>query len=296
MLPKHWGGAMPRSTHPPLKLSDALPAFTGFTLASAVVAFVATGLVATARFGRPSSTDALAIPFGAVFAVVAGLVGCAVGFLALGVMRLFHLREPEPAKLGAWLVGIYVVVVLAAAGSAFGLVLTGERTAAPRVLADAGQVRTVPLPVAGAPARKVALLYSLPFPEQPSHVELDSLAPTVSVAGDRVIVRERRSGAVRSIAAPGLDYVAEVHGSVLHDSRGRRYLVLVISGRATGHRALFVVLTPGLDVLYEERLVLPWRDTPLEIRHDPALGTEVAVLCPSCARPKAFAIGLRTGP
>jgi hypothetical protein len=287
---------MPEPTRPQLKLSDALPAFTGFTLASAVVAFVVTGLVANSRFGRPSSTDALVIPFGAVLAVVAGLVGFAVGFLAWGAVRLFHLREPEPAKLGAWLVGIYAIVVLAAAGSALTLVLTGERQAAPRVLADAGQVRTVPVPVAGAPVRRVVLLYSLPLPTQPSHVELDSLAPTVSVAGDRVIVRERRSGAARSIAAPGLDYVAEVHGSVLHDRQARRYLVLVISGRATGHRAILAILTPGLDVLYQERLELPWRDTPLEIRYDSAAGTEVAVLCPSCARPKAFAIGLRTGP
>lgn len=92
--------------------------------------------------------------------------------------------------------------------------------------------------------------------------------------------------------------MTEVHGSTLHDRSGGSFLVLVVTGRASGRRALLVVLSRTWAVIYEERLERAWRgdSVPLQIRYDAGIGSEVAVVCPSCQRPRAIAIKFATQP
>lgn len=117
-----------------IEVPESLPGFAAITLASGAVAFFAAGVISDTVFGRPSSTEALVIPFGAFYATIAGLAGYVGGIVVRTLWRLLRLRETPPARAGAWLLGGYASVVLAGAGAGVGVVLIGELQAKPRVL------------------------------------------------------------------------------------------------------------------------------------------------------------------
>ncbi len=103
-------------------LLELLPAFLALTLGSGVVALVAAVLIADLASGHPSSTGALAIPFGAMLALVAAAAGWAVGAIGAAAWRSSARRPVPAATARPWLVGVYVGIVAAAA--TFGFVAT----------------------------------------------------------------------------------------------------------------------------------------------------------------------------
>jgi hypothetical protein len=65
---------------------------------------------------------------------------------------------------------------------------------------------------------------------------------------------------------------------------GPPLLAVVISGRATGRRAIIAVIDENYKVVFEEQVQRFWelRDTPIEIRVRPAAADEYFVVGPRC--------------
>jgi hypothetical protein len=83
-----------------------------------------------------------------------------------------------------------------------------------------------------------------------------------------------------------LDYVTRIDAAELNATNGDAWLVVVVSGRATGRRSTVAVLSPDYEKVYEERVERFWNlPSPLEIHFDAVRRQEVAVIGPCCSLP-----------
>lgn len=106
-------------------------------------------------------------------------------------------------------------------------------------------------------------------------------------------LRDRASSHQVVVSITALNYITSVHAvPVTLAQHAQPGLAVIMTGRATGGRALLIVLGPDYEVLLEERLVRFWdlESLPLEVRTDLTSGDEAIVVGPGCAE----SFGLRS--
>jgi hypothetical protein len=87
------------------------------------------------------------------------------------------------------------------------------------------------------------------------------------------------------ISTSALDYITKIDAVPLFTkTENEPLLAVVISGRATGRRAVVLVIAPDYDTVLEERLYRFWEldQTALEIRKEQLTGSENIVIGPGC--------------
>jgi len=223
------------------------------------------------------ATALAAMALGAETLMFVGLGGLVVGIALFAGWQKAVGPETEPRRARFWLLALYLGVVVAASAVGVTLALVGEAGAKPEVLIDKGLLQAVPAPSPTTAVRK-AVRYDCS--NAPQSLEWGRKSTELLVSRKAVTIRDRRSKATTSISIEGLDYVTRVHTTFLDGSPGEDpFLVLVVSGRATGHRAILAVLSPAHEVIHEERIERTWPTdwTPLEVRLDDD-SAEVAVL------------------
>jgi hypothetical protein len=257
-------------------LPDDLPLFGALLFGLSLVVFGYTGMYTEMAIGRPSSTAGIAfffIPIWGVFAAAAGLV---LGFIVRAVWR--RLTELERRT---WILpAILSCAVVASAGAgAFG-VIRYEREAQPAVRVASGLLIREFRGDLGKAARSSTTLYD--SDGKSAGISWARNDSELRLTDDRVIFRDTVSGKQAEFSNSALDYVTRVDAVSLSAPRGRALLAIVISGRATGRRAIVAVIDDSYGVVFEERVERFWglAETPLEIREAASAAGEYVVVAP----------------
>ena len=170
------------------------------------------------------------------------------------------------SRIGAGFVGVCAVPLF-------------ESGAKPRIIINKGLLQNVPVPSKGTSVNKATRLYESAATLHA--LEWGNNKTETIISGVHVTLRDQRSEAKFEISAKGLDYVTSVDAVPLTSTKDvNPFLVVVITGRATGHRALIIVLSSSYEVIYSERLDRDWPIDvkPLEVLYDPDIASEVGVL------------------
>ena len=240
---------------------------------------------------RPSSTSALVYVFLPIWSLVFAGLAFAVG---VGIRAAWWRFFPETQLTDRyrWVLPslLSILLVTAAACGVFHAVQT-EKEAQAAVLVDSGKLE------------RVAATHIKGLVRAATPVDLDKQASAPIVWGSNVSefivgnsqaqLRDRASSHQVVVSITALNYITGVHAVPItlaqHAPPG---LAVIMTGRATGGRALLIVLGPDYEVLLEERLVRFWdlKSHPLEVRTDLTSGDEAIVVGPGCAE----SFGLRS--
>lgn len=263
-----------------LPLLGALAGVLGY------LAFGYTALYTELRFGRPSSTVGLGLISVPVWSVLSGIVGLLVGLLIRKVWKDGRANSTAQSPISTWWLPFALIGVVGFAASLGALdVLIYERQATPAILLDHGNLthefRANADPYVRGSVQLVEgdeVLRGISWGQNESEIWLDDLVVRVNDRGRVPYV---------DLKATGLDYVNQVHAARLFVSAtSEPWLVVVISGRATGRRTLISVIAPDYRLIFQQRIERFWdlHSPPLEIRLDPTHHQEIAVVGPGCAQ------------
>ncbi|MBM4361841.1 MAG: hypothetical protein FJ104_04110 [Deltaproteobacteria bacterium] len=242
-----------------------LPWFCALTGALSVSAHGFTQLWLAQRL---SSTGALAYIFIPVAAAVVGAIGALLGAL----VRWIWVRvRGSSAQLEstALLPALLALCVGASAGLAALHTREVEAAAMPRVFVDAGRFERAPPPSDLSRARPSKLL--LDGSSAPKHYAWGGRLVEVKRSELGVQVRDTSSGGVINISAEGLDSVTSVHvaqfSAIKSSPPG---LAMVVTGRASGKRAMVVLVSPSFELVIEERIERFWprAENPLHVTRE----------------------------
>jgi hypothetical protein len=259
-----------------------IPLFLALAAGLGIAAYGFTELHMTAR---PSSTSGLAylfIPFWSfVVAGAAFLLGLVV---RAGWKRFFP--EQQDSKRFWWVLPSLLGLILVAASSLgrFHAIET-EIAAQPAVLVDAGRLERAFVPNADIRIREGKLLYK--YDKTPEYIVWGANTSELLVGDDQVQVRDRAGSRKVVISTAVLDYITQAHAvPIVLAQYTQPGLAVVIAGRATGRRAIVLVLAPDYQVLLEERLYRFWelQSPAVEVRADQATKGEAIVVGPGCEK------------
>lgn len=180
---------------------------------------------------------------------------------------------------------VLAIVILLASVSGMATVLIYERASQPSVIIDTGIVSTAFATNSDLLVRGSKQVFN--FGTKPEIVSWGRNESELSIEDLRVRLKDRGRPLNVNLTATGLDYVTYIHAAHLATSGDRDpFLILVITGRATGRRAQVVLLNPEYKVVYQHRIERFWNlgSSPLEIRLDSSSQREVPVVGPTCEK------------
>ncbi len=251
------GTGMPKRTHPRDVLGTLLRSITPVTGALAGLLGVAVPILAATfyemKFGRPSSTAGLAIPFAIIFGVLAAGAGAAVGH---GVRQMVaRTRWAGTIDLrGAAILLMLIVTVPSLL--AIHAVRRMEAENAPRVILSAGEVSRAEGMSELAPLRSATFLWvSSPHPDHPrQQLHWNGRRVDVRVTDDRLLLTtDERPTAALNISR--FDYAREIYGvTATLSATGQEWLALLVQLRATSGRDLLFIFNPEGVLVHEELL------------------------------------------
>jgi hypothetical protein len=246
-----------------------------------------TCVVVWAPFGRSSSTSGLAYLTLSVTVPVFAAGGYYLGVLLRRLLWPdWATRESRRRPLLAGLGLLGAIASAAALGIAD--VREREEAARPRILDTTSAVDRIVRTDAGlGTTRAGQLLWE--WPDRSHALGLGGKPVALDVQPSSVTLHTPSARSV-PLDTSDLGYVDGAYGVVLHSGTGREWLVVVISGRATGRRAIVAVLSDSLQLLHLELLERCWRlDEIPVVASVPAAGDdELAVLPRTCSGAIAF--------
>lgn len=230
-----------------------LPWFCAALVGLVVLAWLLGSTIAGSMVdGRPSSTAGLAFVFAPVFAAGAAVVGLLAGALLRGLVRVARpSRPPRSYRPLAWALLLVVPVLAALLGARTGgeEARRYEARAKPRILTTTeGVERQVVEPGVGAGSRAAEPIWGTSREGLPTLVG-DETSGWFEGGG-------RRSS---SIDLAALDYVTSADALALYRAGEPVAYAALINGRATGRRAVLVILSTDLRVLHSELVERWWR-------------------------------------
>ena len=264
------------------RLPKDLPLFGALLLGLSLMAYGYTGMYAELAFGRPSSTAPLGFLFVPVWGVLAAVVGLVLGFIVRAVWR--RAKGSAEAERNTWaLLGTLAFSVIASGVAGALSVVQYEQEAKPRIRTDSGLLVREFRPDSEKPVRTSTTLYD--SDRKAAGLSWGSNKSELLFADYHVELRDTVSGKSAQFATPALDHITRVDAVPLSATRGPALLAIVISGRATGRRAIISVIDENYKVVFEEQVQRFWelRDTPIEIRVRPADADEYIVVGPRCS-------------
>lgn len=248
------------------------------------MAFGYTAMYVESAFGRPSSTASLGFLFVPIWGGVAAIVGLVLGFIVRAVWRRTRSPVEQEKRTWALLVALGCVIVASAGAGAFD-VIQYEQEAKPTIRSDSGllvrEVRTD----SQAPVRISTILYD--SDHKPEGFTWANNKSELLFGDNRVVLRDTVNGKKAEFRTPALDYITRVDAVPMSRAPGSSaFLAITISGRATGRRAVIAVIDEDYKVVFEEQVERFWelRDTPIEVRVNPAARDEYVVVGPRCDR------------
>jgi hypothetical protein len=266
------------------QLPEDLPLFGAFIFALSFAAFGFAGMFAELALGRPSSTSSLGFFFVPIWAALVAVPGLVLGFIVRAVWR--RMKGDDAESHASALLAILAFAVVASAGAGVLTVVQSEQEAKPRIRFDGGLLVREFRADSELLVRASTALYD-------SDNDSDRKAEVLSwgsnrsellIADDSVVLRDTVSGKSAQFRTPALDYITRVDAVPMLAARGPSLLAIVVSGRATGRRAIIAVVDENYEVVYEEQVERFWSlcDTPIEVRVGPAKD-EYAVVGGRCS-------------
>jgi hypothetical protein len=263
-----------------------LPIAAALAFGGGFLVFGFSAMHAESSIGRPSSTSALGYIFIPIYAV--GFAG--FGFIS-GLLgrRLWARRFPtsDSARPISWISYAVLLVVLVSCGFlGASLVAKSEQDAQPAVVIDRGIFIREMAQNNDETARGPTTLYDSLKDDSPRPFSWGSKTVNLNLSGGEIQIGDPKSSRA-SISTSALEYVTKIEAvSFRMRSAPQELLALVISGRATGRRAVVLILNDRYEVLFEERLDRFWelRDSSLEIRSDSQDRSEFVVIGPRCSK------------
>ena len=267
------------------RVPDDLPLFGALAGGFGFLAFGFTGMFVEVIAGRPSSTASLGIIFMPIWAALFGFAGVLLGTLAQTIWRRLKPNSPEAITKGSGLRLTLLAVIIGSSLWGVASVFIYEAGSKPTVMSDSGDVSVNTAANADTAVRKSIQLYG--GPQSPQKIITWGQNETQAVVGGLDIrLNDRNRSVGLNLKGSGLDYITYIHAASLTLSKYQNpFLVVVITGRATGHRALVVVIDGDYRVLYQSRIERFWPNDPLEIRRAANTTEELAVIGPTCDEP-----------
>ena len=264
------------------RIPKDIPLFCALAGGLGLAAYYFSELFMTAR---PSSTAGLALVFIPIYACVAAVAALVLGF-AVRAAWGFAFVEPQDPKRYRIILPSLLGFILAGA-SACGAFRASEieRAARPAVLVDTGKLEHTFVANADRAVRKGKQFYSFDAPPQPIVWGVNT--SDLVIGADQVQVRDRSSPRWVAVPIAALDYITQIDAvPVALPQYVQPGLAVVIAGRATGGKAMIVVLTPDYEVLFEERLDRFWalQSRTVEVREDQLTKVEAVVVGPGCEK------------
>jgi hypothetical protein len=255
-----------------------LPLFGALLFGLALSAFGYSGLYAEVAFGRPSSTASLAFLFLPIWGGLAAIVGLILGFVVRAVWR--RVADPEAGHRTSALIAILAIAIATSIGAGVLNVIQHEQEAQPGIrFDDGGWIREFRAD-SGKPVRTSTTLYD--GPDSKTAVLSWSRNHSRLLLDDgSLVLSDVASGKSARFPITALDYITRVDAVPLLTTRDPPRLAIVISGRATGRRALVAVVDENYKVVFEELVAKFWelRSVQIEVRVSPAMD-EYAVVGP----------------
>jgi hypothetical protein len=257
------------------RIPTDLPPFGALLLGLSLVAFGYTGMFTELALGRPSSTSSVGFLFVPLWGVLASIVGVILGLVVRAIWRRTKGPEAE-SDTSALLVTLTCAVVAAAGFGAFN-VIQYEQEAKPRIRLDDGQLVREFRTDSEKAVRASTTLYD--SDDKSEVLSWGTNRSELLVDDDHVVLRDTVSGKDARFSTSALDYTTRVDAVPVLADPGPSLLTIVISGRATGRRAIIAAVDQNYKVVFEEQVERFWQldNTPVEVRVDPAMGEYVVV-------------------
>lgn len=234
---------------------------------------------------RPSSTSGLAYLFIPFWSFVAAGAAFVLGLVVRTAWTRIS-REQQNPKRHWWVLPTLLVFILAGASSLGGFhAIETEKAAQPAVIVDAGKLDRAFVPDADTRIREGKLFYK--FDRAPEQIVWGSNTSELVVGDYQVQVRDRGSSRRVVVSTGALDYITQIDAvPIALPQYAQPGLAVVIAGRATGRRAVVLVLAPDYEVLLEERLHRFWelQSAAVEVRTDQLTKGEAIVVGPGCEK------------
>ena len=203
------------------------------------------------KFGRPSSTAGLAIPFALLWGGLGALLGGAVGRGIQQAVARSRWAGPMDLGLTVILLALFVMVPSMLAVREVRRIEAGN---APRVIRSAGEISRTAGGSPLLPVRSAVFLWvSTPHPDHPrGELRWNDRRVEVRVAeGELIVTAEGLPG--RTVDISAFDYAREVYG-VTAAVGGREWLALLVQLRASSGRDLLYIFNPAGALAHEELL------------------------------------------
>jgi hypothetical protein len=257
------------------RIPTDLPPFGALLLGLSLVAFGYTGMYTELAFGRPSSTASLGFLFIPLWGVLAAILGLVLGLVVRAIWR--RAKGPEAESNTSALLVTLACAVVAAAGCGAVNVIQYEQDAKPRIRVDVGQLVREFRADSQKPVRASTTLYD--SDDKSEALSWGANRSELLIDDDHVVLRDTISGKDARFSTAALDYVARVDAVPVLAEPGPSLLAIVISGRATGRRAIVAAVDRNYKVIFEEQVERFWQlsDTPVEVRVGPATGEYIVV-------------------
>jgi len=237
---------------------DRLPKWLGLTIGALVTAFFITQTLAEALWGRPSSTAALGF-FVAPFAgAISGGAAWLIGLIIRNVLRsrgVASMPTPSWVTRTLWMVVLIGSAAFLMIGRSSVLALEAERR--PRVILDSGRIGAVNPPTielqerANAPELQSGITNTLdahPIDWNGTAIKLENL-------DEQVVISDVTGKRIASADLHAFDYINGLHAAaVCAQPDGRQLLAVLVSLRATSHRAMLLLFAPDGSLVYQHHL------------------------------------------
>jgi hypothetical protein len=220
----------------------------------------------------------LGLFFVPIWGGLAAIVGLILGLVVRAVWR--RVADPEAEHRTSALIAILAIAIAISIGAGVLNVIHHEQEAQPGIRVDDGRWIREFRADSEKPVRASTILYDgsdskntvLSWSRNQSRLLLDD---------DSLVLSDVASGKSFRIPIAALDYVTRVDAVELLATPDPPLLAIVISGRATGRRALVAVVDENYRVVFEEQVARFWEleSTQIEIRLGPATD-EYAVVGP----------------
>jgi len=259
------------------RLPADLPLFGALLFGLSLIAYGFAGTYTESAVGRPSSTASVAFFFIPIWGVVAAAIGLVLGLAVRATWRRVEDSE-EPDRRTRALLVILGCGVVASAGAGAWTVIHYEQEAKPGIRFDSGLLVREFGPDSGTTVRAATMLYD--YPGKPVTISWAGNNSELLVPDDRVVLRDTVTGKHAEFTTSTLDYITRVDALPVSVTPGSALLAIVISGRATGRRAIVAVIDESYRVVFEEQVQRFWQlgDSPVESRvRPPATGEYVVV-------------------
>lgn len=255
-----------------------LPWFVALIFGIIPISYIWSGLFFEISFGRPSSTSGVGFIVALIYSLILSFVGYLIGKLIKAIW--IKLKIFEPAPVSAKFSSLFILILLIIIPVYFSITRTANyiKKTEPAILADSGILKYLIKTQSAQKIRDSTLLYDN-INRIFNTIKWNNNESKILESEGGCSIKDSVTGKTLSLPITGLDYITNIYGSQFDSKhKNNSLLALVISGRATGRRSIFLIISSDYKILYSERFDRSWKlqDNPLAVFLDKE--TEIGVI------------------